>query len=144
MKISAVRFGLRDYGIDLSPTELEQVFLYFDSTKDGYISVDEFLIGIHFILSNIILFLLYHSLLLFLLRLFNACHSCKFGYFYYFRHKISHQGNYYVSLYFFNHKNIPVTGMRGEMNDRRKRLIKMAFNSLDKDGSVRSHCTDIC
>ena len=41
----SARFGLRDYGIDLSPTELEQVFLYFDASKDGFISVDEFLIG---------------------------------------------------------------------------------------------------
>ena len=40
----SARFGIRDYGIDLSPTELEQVFLYFDASKDGFISVDEFLI----------------------------------------------------------------------------------------------------
>ena len=39
------RFGLRDYGVDLSPAELEQVFLYFDSSRDGLISVDEFLLG---------------------------------------------------------------------------------------------------
>jgi Ca2+-binding EF-hand superfamily protein len=41
----AGRFGLRDYGIDLNPTELEQVFLYFDSSRDGFIGIDEFLIG---------------------------------------------------------------------------------------------------
>ena len=29
------------------------------------------------------------------------------------------------------------TGLRGEMNDRRKRLVRMAFGWLDKDGSVR-------
>ena len=29
----------------MTPTELEQVFLYFDSSRDGFISVDEFLIG---------------------------------------------------------------------------------------------------
>jgi hypothetical protein len=41
----AGRFGLRDYGIELNPTELEQVFLYFDSSRDGFIGIDEFLIG---------------------------------------------------------------------------------------------------
>ena len=28
-----LKFGLRDYGIDLTPTELEQVFLYFDRDR---------------------------------------------------------------------------------------------------------------
>ena len=38
--------GLRDYGIDLTPTELEQVFLYFDRDRSGSIDIDEFLIGL--------------------------------------------------------------------------------------------------
>ena len=49
----SARFGLRDYGIDLTPTELEQLFLYFDSSRDGFISVDEFLIGKWFLLFDI-------------------------------------------------------------------------------------------
>ena len=38
--------GLRDYGIDLTPTELEQVFLYFDRDRSGSIDIDEFLLGL--------------------------------------------------------------------------------------------------
>ena len=38
--------GLRDYGIDLTPTELEQVFLHFDRDRSGSIDIDEFLIGL--------------------------------------------------------------------------------------------------
>lgn len=37
---------MRDYGIDLSPTELEQVFLYFDRDKNGFIDSTEFLVGL--------------------------------------------------------------------------------------------------
>lgn len=40
-----LKFGLKNYGVELSATELEQVFLYFDKSGDGFISVDEFLIG---------------------------------------------------------------------------------------------------
>ena len=43
---SELKCGLRDYGIDLTPTELEQVFLYFDRDRSGSIDVDEFLIGL--------------------------------------------------------------------------------------------------
>ena len=41
-----LKSGLRDYGIDLSPTELEQVFLYFDRDASGTIDIDEFLRGL--------------------------------------------------------------------------------------------------
>jgi Ca2+-binding EF-hand superfamily protein len=40
------RYGLRDYGIDLTPTELEQVFLYFDRDGNGFIDCTEFLVGL--------------------------------------------------------------------------------------------------
>jgi hypothetical protein len=36
-----------------------------------------------------------------------------------------------VCVYFY------VLGMRGEMSDRREKLIRMAFSWLDKDRSVR-------
>ena len=39
-------YGLRDYGINLNPTELEQVFLYFDRDGNGFIDITEFLVGI--------------------------------------------------------------------------------------------------
>eukprot|EP01038_Epipyxis_sp_PR26KG_P009178 gene9178-12377_t len=65
-----LKFGLRDYGIDLTPTQVEQVFFYFDRDGNGTIDFDEFLIGI-----------------------------------------------------------------KGEMNERRKRFVKMAFDILDKDKS---------
>ena len=41
-----LKYGLRDYGIDLTMNELEQVFLYFDRDHSGTISIDEFLIGL--------------------------------------------------------------------------------------------------
>jgi Ca2+-binding EF-hand superfamily protein len=41
-----LKFGLRDFGIDISPSELEALMCYFDRNKDGQISVEEFLIGI--------------------------------------------------------------------------------------------------
>ena len=63
-------YGLRDYGISMTKTEIEQLFLYFDRDHNGFIDIDEFLIGI-----------------------------------------------------------------RGELNDRRKKLIRMAFDILDTDGS---------
>ena len=39
-------YGLRDYGLTVSKTELEQLFLIFDRDKNGFIDVDEFLIGV--------------------------------------------------------------------------------------------------
>ena len=39
-------YGLRDYGLNVSKTELEQLFLMFDRDGNGFIDVDEFLIGI--------------------------------------------------------------------------------------------------
>ena len=65
-----LKYGLRDYGIELSPVELEQVFLYFDKYGKGYIDLSEFLMGI-----------------------------------------------------------------RGELSGRRKKFIKMAFDTLDTDRS---------
>ncbi|KAJ1433327.1 hypothetical protein B484DRAFT_360090, partial [Ochromonadaceae sp. CCMP2298] len=41
-----LKFGLRDYGIDLSAQELEQVFLYFDRDGNGFIDCTEFLVGL--------------------------------------------------------------------------------------------------
>lgn len=41
-----LKYGLRDYGIDLTPTELEQVFLYFDRDGNGFIDATEFLVGL--------------------------------------------------------------------------------------------------
>lgn len=41
-----LRYGLRDYGIDLTPTEMEQVFLYFDRDGNGFIDSTEFLVGL--------------------------------------------------------------------------------------------------
>jgi Ca2+-binding EF-hand superfamily protein len=63
-------YGLRDYGISINPTELEQLFLIFDRDKNGFVDFDEFLVAI-----------------------------------------------------------------KGPMNERRKRLVKMAFDILDTDGS---------
>jgi len=40
------KYGMRDYGIELNPNELEQVFLTFDRNGDGSIDVSEFLVGI--------------------------------------------------------------------------------------------------
>ena len=63
-----LRYGLRNYGIDLTPIELEQVVIYFDRNRDGTIDFDEFLVG-----------------------------------------------------------------LRGDLSDRRKRLIRLAFDKLDAD-----------
>ncbi len=63
-------YGLRDYGINLTPTEIEQVFLHFDRDKNGFVDVTEFLVAI-----------------------------------------------------------------RGELSERRKKMIRMAFDILDTDKS---------
>jgi Ca2+-binding EF-hand superfamily protein len=73
-----LKYGMRDYGIELSPNELEQIFLYFDKNGDGSIDVSEFLVAI-----------------------------------------------------------------RGEMNDRRKKCVRMAFNILDTDGSGEVTADDL-
>ena len=39
-------YGLRDYGVDLTPREMKVVMTYFDRDKSGTISFDEFLRGI--------------------------------------------------------------------------------------------------
>jgi Ca2+-binding EF-hand superfamily protein len=39
------RYGLRDYGIDLSNQELEQVFAFFDRDGNGFVDLTEFLVG---------------------------------------------------------------------------------------------------
>jgi calcyphosin len=41
-----LKYGLKDYGIDLSPSELEQVFQYFDRDRNGFIDITEFLVGL--------------------------------------------------------------------------------------------------
>ena len=63
-------YGLRDYGISLTPTELEQVFFAFDRDRNGSVDIDEFLIA-----------------------------------------------------------------MKGDLNDRRRRLVNLAFDILDRDKS---------
>jgi calcyphosin len=63
-------YGLRDYGINVTKTEIEQLFLHFDRDHNGFVDIDEFLIGI-----------------------------------------------------------------RGDLSDRRKSLIRMAFDILDTDRS---------
>ena len=63
-------YGLRNYGITLSSTELDQVFSYFDRYGDGSIDLTEFLVG-----------------------------------------------------------------LRGELNERRRTFIRLAFNILDTDKS---------
>jgi Ca2+-binding EF-hand superfamily protein len=45
-------YGMRDYGINISKTELEQLFILFDRDRNGFIDVDEFLIGIRGDLSD--------------------------------------------------------------------------------------------
>lgn len=64
------KFGLRDYGIDLTPMELEDIFLFFDRDRNGSIDITEFLVG-----------------------------------------------------------------LVGDMSPRRKRMVRMAFDILDKDAS---------
>ena len=65
-----LKYGLRDYGIVLSPAEMDQVFMYFDRDGNGFVDITEFLVGI-----------------------------------------------------------------RGEINERRKKIIKLAFDILDLDKS---------
>jgi len=65
-----LRYGLKDYGIELNIREMDDIFTYFDRDRNGFVDVTEFLVGI-----------------------------------------------------------------RGDMNERRKKMVKMAFDILDKDGS---------
>ena len=62
-------WGLKENGHNLSPSEFERIFKYFDKNNDGRVNYDEFLRGI-----------------------------------------------------------------RGDLSDRRKALVRMAFNKLDKTG----------
>lgn len=66
----STRTGLRDYGIDLNIREIDDIFAVFDRDRNGFIDIDEFLIGI-----------------------------------------------------------------KGDLSDKRKALVRMAFDILDKDGS---------
>jgi Ca2+-binding EF-hand superfamily protein len=65
-----LRYGLRDYGVELNIRELDEMFNFFDRDRNGFVDVTEFLVGI-----------------------------------------------------------------RGDLNERRKKVVKMAFDILDKDGS---------
>jgi Ca2+-binding EF-hand superfamily protein len=65
-----LKFGLRDYGIELNLKELDDIFQYFDRDHNGFVDITEFLVG-----------------------------------------------------------------MRGDLNDRRREIVSMAFNVLDKDRS---------
>jgi len=47
-----LKYGLRDYGIELSPSELEQIFAYFDRDRDGIIDFTDFLVGLKGDISN--------------------------------------------------------------------------------------------
>lgn len=72
------KYGMRDYGIDLSENELTAMMKYFDTNKDGKLSFDEFLRAI-----------------------------------------------------------------RGDMNERRTKMVHMTYNVLDKDGSGQVTIADI-
>jgi Ca2+-binding EF-hand superfamily protein len=65
-----LRYGLRDYGVEMNIRETDEIFAYFDRNRDGTISITEFLVGV-----------------------------------------------------------------RGDLNARRKKCIRMAFDVLDSDGS---------
>ena len=41
-----LKYGLRDYGLELTPVELDHVFLYFDRDRSGAIDMTEFLVGL--------------------------------------------------------------------------------------------------
>ncbi len=71
MKLDRFEFqwGLKEHGVDLSPSEFERIFKFFDKNNEGRISYDDFLYG-----------------------------------------------------------------LRGELNGRRKALVKLAFGKLDKQG----------
>lgn len=64
------KYGMRDFGIDISENELTALLKYFDTNRDGKLSFDEFLRAI-----------------------------------------------------------------RGDLNDRRRNMVHMAYKVLDKDGS---------
>jgi Ca2+-binding EF-hand superfamily protein len=49
---SELKWGLKDYGIVLSATELEAVFSHFDRDRNGFIDRDEFLAGLRGPLSE--------------------------------------------------------------------------------------------
>jgi calcyphosin len=74
-----LRYGLRDYGIDLNASELDQVFAVMDRDKNGFVDITEFLVAI-----------------------------------------------------------------KGDMNSRRKSVVRLAFNSLDKDGSGEVTVDELC
>ena len=65
-----LKFGLRDYGVTLTPVELEQVFAAIDRDRNGFVDITEFLVA-----------------------------------------------------------------LKGDLNPRRKKMIRMAFDILDRDGS---------
>ena len=73
------KYGLQDYGIKVSSVELDQLFLYFDRDKNGFIDVTEFLVGI-----------------------------------------------------------------KGDMNERRRNIVRMAFDILDTDGSGNISIDEMC
>ena len=41
-----LKYGLRDYGIELNIRELDEIFLYFDRDRNGFVDITEFLVGI--------------------------------------------------------------------------------------------------
>jgi calcyphosin len=49
---SELKWGLKDYGIVLSPAELEAVFSHFDRDRNGFVDRDEFLAGLRGPLSE--------------------------------------------------------------------------------------------
>jgi len=65
-----LKFGLSDYGIELNIRELDDLFFYFDRDRNGFIDINEFLVG-----------------------------------------------------------------MRGDLNDNRRKFVKLAFDTLDTDKS---------
>eukprot|EP00606_Chrysophyceae_sp_TOSAG23-5_P000814 GSChrysophyteH2.ASY1.ANO1.1620.1 assembled CDS len=43
---SELKYGLRDYGVDMNTRELDEIFCYFDRDGNGFIDITEFLVGI--------------------------------------------------------------------------------------------------
>ena len=41
-----LKYGLKDYGIETSPAELDDIFRFFDRDQSGTIDLDELLIGL--------------------------------------------------------------------------------------------------